>query len=203
MEDKSIHIYTMINDSNFAPHVSNNLLSLACCAGPVREYTFPGNYVLGISGSTMKHVETHVPIYLMRVGKRITFNAYFQNPKYWGRIDNMYKKANNGKYIQDRRYIEKTPYTDFHVFKKCQGVKDDAQKSEYVLLSEEYYYFGNAYIVEKKLCEKTKKFLKNIRFTYTVGGHYKKLSLKENIVKQYINFIERTYAIRDIGEPNQ
>ena len=60
------------------PHVKDEWISLACCACPTREYSKEGDFVLGVSGKTMNEVPEHIPIYLMKVEEKLTFDKYFK-----------------------------------------------------------------------------------------------------------------------------
>jgi len=190
-----LHMYTMVVDSGFAPHVKDDLLSLACCAGYTREHTNEKTYVMGVSGSSMKGVKKHLPIYFMEVTNKITFEEYFEDTSYEGRVDNIYKR--DGKKYE--RTIEKsTIYDDRYENEHIKG--NDPKKSEHVLLSDDFYYFGNK-CNTGGLDKKMKQLCENIGFSYTAGGHYKKVT-DEKIIKDLIKYFEKEFDKGNIGEPN-
>lgn len=195
-----LHVYTMTEDSGFAPHANDEWVSLACCAGPIREYTEIGNFVLGVAGKTMKDVPEHLPLYLMQVDEKMTFNKYFHDPRFVGRVDNIYVKK-GGEYDQDRRNVKDKRYNNFHKDKE----DDDTKKSEFVLLSRHFYYFGNYWKNDKenKLYKEMNKLCnKKNGFTYTIGGHYKKMTTDNRRVRKFLRYIIDNYTVGKNGEPN-
>lgn len=83
---------------------------------------------------------------------------------------------------------------------------DDAEKSEYVILSKNFYYFGDYWKNEndknKKLKEKINKICNIVGFTFTRGGHNKKISTADGEAKNLLNFIKNNYVVRKHGESN-
>jgi len=190
-----IHMYTIVSDSGFAPHVKDGLLSLACCAGPTREHTDVGTHVMGVSAASMKGVKKHLPIYFMKVTKRITFEDYFENGKYEGRVDNMYKKSEDGY----ERTTSKSTKIDNRYLKVHEN-GEDPDKSEYVLLSDDFYYFGDQ-CDEKELEKKMDWLCNEVEFSYTAGGNYKKVT-DDDIIREMVVFFEENYEKGKIGKPN-
>jgi len=192
---KKLHMYTIVVDSGFAPHLNNGVLSLACCAGPTREHTETGTYVMGVSAASMEGVKKHLPIYLMRVTEKITFEEYFENPKFEGRVDNIYKKeGENYMRTTEKSTIFDNRYEEEHKEGK------DPEKSEYVLLSDDFYYFGDM-CNENKLHQKMEKLCDKVDFSYTAGGNYKKVT-DEDVIDDLLNFFEDNYKKGKLGDPN-
>ena len=193
-------IYSMTDDTNFAPHVKGGWISLACCASPVRENAKIGDIILGVGTKELEEkvgVPNHTIIFLMKVTEEpMKFNEYFNNDKFIGRVDNFYKKK-DGRYTKDRRYVEDRRYIHFH------EDEDDTKKSEYVLVSNYFYYFGDYWKKDKNLSEKGEEFCEEIGFRYTPGGHYKKLPLDDTRVRKLIRFINANYKPGKIGGPNE
>jgi len=192
---ENLHIYTMTSDSGFAPHLKDGWISLACCAGPTREHTKIGNFVLGLSGKGMNNVPPHTLIYLMQVDEKLTFDEYYCDQRFVGRVDNIYEKK-EGKYTLNRRNVKDKRYINMH-----EG-GDDTEKSEFILLSRHFYYFGDYWKRDKKLHRKMEDFCGDIGYKYTVGGNYKKLSTGNENVKKLMKFVIETYKVGKIGRPN-
>ena len=94
--ENHLMVYSMTDDTNFAPHIKGGWISLACCAGPVRENAKIGDIILGVGTKELEEkvgVPNHTIIFLMKVTEEpMKFNEYFNNDKFIGRIDNFYKK---------------------------------------------------------------------------------------------------------------
>lgn len=194
-EDVYLHMYTMTADSGFAPYVTKDWISLACCAGPVRKDTKIGYFVLGVAGKTMKGVKQHTPIFLMKVDEKLTFDEYYKDLRFIGRADNIYRKKGE-EYIQDRRYVKDKRYIKEH-----EG-ENDARKSEYVLLSRNFYYFGDYWKKNEDIYKFTKAFCSKIGFRHTGGGQYKKLSINKKYVRDFLDYIKKNFDTGVIGNPN-
>jgi hypothetical protein len=259
-----IKMYTMTNDSGFAPHVNNEWISLACCAGPTREYSNVGDFVLGVSGATMDNVPKHVPIYLMQIDEKMTFDDYFHDERFIGRPDNIYVKK-TGIYVQERRNVRDGRYTDSHKdsFSLGQGFKDyfveglisdklievfnengcplsnkatitrkkekiwvirdcprifqikdasrrlivhkgydDSVKSEFVLVSRHFYYFGDRWRRDKRLNSVMERFCRDNGFKYTTGGNYKKILIDDNQTMEFLHNLIKSCDVGENGHPN-
>lgn len=197
----------MTEDSGFAPHIKDKWISLACCARFIRKDSNVGDFVLGVSGKTMANVPEHIPIYLMQVDEKLTFDEYFRDPRFVNRVDNIYYLKKDGKYIQDstRRHVKDKGYTTFH------ENKDDTKISKFVLLSRNsnFYYFGNYWKSDDKLRKMMNKFCEKVRYYYKpYGRHYKESRMYKEIrsnerdVKNLLRFIKK-YPCGKIGEPNR
>src|ERR1700751_4029583 len=82
----TIWTYTKAEHENFAPHISNNLISLATCMPFIRDHAQIGEWVMGMTTASMGAIRAS---YLMRV------DDVMLRDKYWtehpGRIDNIYR----------------------------------------------------------------------------------------------------------------
>lgn len=190
-----LRVYTMTDDTGFAPHVKDGWISLACCAGPTRKNAEKGDFVLGVAASSRGNAPQHAPIFLMQVDKKVTFDEYFNDPNFAGRVDNIYE-LDGGSYVQNRENVTDRRYDNFH--------KDgeDPQKSEFVLLSRHFYYFGDSWKEDNKLHELTKSFCSEVGFSYTAGGHSKNTSLKNGHAKKYLKHIIYNHRTGKQGKPN-
>lgn len=187
--------YTVTDDTGFAPHIKDGWISLACCSGPTRKGAEVGDFVLGVSGSTMDGVKKHVPIYLMKVEEKLSFDEYFHREEFRGRVDNFYEKVEGEGYKQNRKFVDDERYKNRHP----EG--EDPEKSEYVLLSQDFYYFGDRWKIDENLCEKMEDFCKSVGFTFVPGFTYKEIT-DEDEIRGLIEFFGSNYNKGKIGEPN-
>ncbi|MCD6477947.1 MAG: hypothetical protein J7K87_03005 [Candidatus Aenigmarchaeota archaeon] len=195
-----LRVYTMRCDTGFAPCVKDNWISIACCAPPVRQYATEDDYVLGISGRLMEKrkgvgIPYHTPIFLMKVTERLTFDEYFHDERFKGRVDNIYKKNEKGKYVQTRFHVKDERYIAVH-----EG-DDDWRESEYVLVSNDFYYFGNFWKKDSFLTMWGRELCKKIDFSYVAGGNAKHVSLDKDIAERIIT-IRKRYKKGKLGDPN-
>lgn len=202
MGRKWLRMYTMTVDSGFAPHVRNGLISLACCAGPTREHANVGDFVLGLSGKKMynkktyNYVPRHTLIYLMKVDEKLKFNEYFYDSRFSNRSDNIYRKRKrNDKYIQDRRHVKDKRYMSEH-----KG-KDDTRIYKNVLLSRNFYYFGDRWRSDDKLHKRMEKFCEKVKYVYKPHGQCEDISSDNGDVKKLLRFIKK-YPLGKNGKPN-
>lgn len=195
-EGTPVFLYTMVWDTGFAPHVSQGWMSLGCCAGPVREHAQLGTIVIGVSGKGMEGVcRWYVPIYMMSVDEKLTFDEYFRDRRFSGRADNIYKKK-DGKYVQDRSKVKDRRYIDEH------ADADDTKKSEHVLLSSDFIYFGDLWKRDRALRRRFKHLCERIAFTYTAGGNYREESAVKGMVRETLSFLVGKYPEGELGSPN-
>jgi hypothetical protein len=126
-----LYSYIVAKDSGFAPCVTKNLLTLACCKPKIRSAGRQGDWVMG---TTPKKRGPGKLVFLARIGEKVTFADYYRrfskaSPK---RVDVIYRPAGNGLYRQ-----VPNPY---HGSK--QTPKDTGTDS--VLLSSEFVYYGGS-----------------------------------------------------------
>lgn len=194
--DKSLRMYTMTIDSGFAPYVKDGWISLACCAPFTRRKANVGDFVLGVSGKTMKKVNQHTLIYLMKVDEKLTFNEYFYDSRFLNRSDNIYRKRKrDDKYIQDRRHVKDKRYMSEH-----KG-KDDTRISKKVILSGNFYYFGDRWRSDGKLHKRMEKFCEKVKYDYKPYGQCEDISSDNGDVKKLLRFIKK-YPLGKNGKPN-
>ena len=105
------------------------LLTLANCKPQIRDFALEGEWVAGV---TSKRMECGLA-YLMHVSERITRTEYWRRYKN-SRFDSIYRPKVNGEWKQ-----LKNPW---HFDKES---LDKDTKSDWVLLSKEFYVFANSY----------------------------------------------------------
>ena len=103
-----VYVYTMTNDSGFAPCVQNNWLTLSCCKGGLdggmrksaaMEF-ISGNtvYIIGLCGEQLKtrNEMLFYPVYMAKLDEVIPMTSYYMiNGRAINRIDDVYTTVNN------------------------------------------------------------------------------------------------------------
>ena len=73
-------MYVVDRDFGFAPNPFHGYCTLATCKPGIRKGAEVGDWVIGIGGSRLN--ATGRCIFAMRVGRKITFNEYWENLEY-------------------------------------------------------------------------------------------------------------------------
>lgn len=188
----NLYCYKMTDDSGFAPNPYHGILTLATCKPYMRENTKKGDWIAGFTSKRCGGIpETHERlIYLMKVSEKITYDEYWEqypqkrnNPNCnestcCGECcgDNIYHKDAKGNYIQEKNGHHNNIDTK---------IRD--LKSEYVLISSEFFYFG-----EENALEILSEFdIKPPKFQTPYG---KKYPFDEKI----IDYIESKYTYQTL-----
>lgn len=141
-----VYIYVLTRDYGFAPNPFYGICTLATCKPRIRKSAKIDDWVLGIGSKTTHQNRL---IYLMRVTKKITYNEYWENPEYSikkpfmkGSLKRMYGDniyyldPHNNSWVQsDSHHSYANGVTNYH------NLNRDT-KSNSVLISSEFYYFG-------------------------------------------------------------
>ncbi|MBM4240884.1 MAG: hypothetical protein FJ150_04390 [Euryarchaeota archaeon] len=167
--------YVVTSDTGFAPHPSGHYCTLACCKPIIRKTADVGDWVIG-TGSK-KNVGQNRLIYAMRVSERLTFDMYFRDKRFHIRNDSIYYKK-DGKYLQ-----KMNPFHD-------EENMDNDLKSENVLISDYFYYFG------KRAIKLPKEFR---TVTHSTQGH--KCNFDEKMVINFLQWLEDNYNMGSHGKP--
>jgi hypothetical protein len=118
-------------DTNFAPHIDkhNRYLTLATCKPHIRLRASKDDWVMGVSGKTMKNFHSGGIMYLMEVTRPpIDINSYWNDAELNGRDDNIC-------------HFEKGDWIQANHAPPDHDMKNDLS-GKYVLLSEHFYFFG-------------------------------------------------------------
>lgn len=139
--------YKITNDTGFAPNPFFGNLTLATCKPKMRDTKRPGDWVAGFTSKRLcgDGVGSERLIFLARVTGRLRYEEYFDHPDFQEKIpdlsrskcvfkagDNIYQPDGQGGY----RQLDNSNHTEKH--------KSHDLKSEWVLISEEFYYFGKS-----------------------------------------------------------
>lgn len=145
-----IFSYKMDHDFGLAPNPFWGVMTLAVCKGAIRRNSslHIGDWVIGSGSESIKHIDQL--IFAMKVEKRITFDEYWDDPKYeckrpvingsllqmYG--DNFYHTLKNGTIVQEPSAHSKEGFLENEYHKTR-----DAINGKFVLLSKTFYYFGD------------------------------------------------------------
>jgi hypothetical protein len=158
MKEIKVYSYVIKHDTGFAPNPFHGICTLACCKPRIRknigkifkeqeeEYDF---WVVGIS-SMNRGEDGHKLVFLMRITKEpINFEEYWNNKKYFKKKANSKNPVNR---VGDNIYMPKSSInkpnkashfeqvgTSYHT---CKNQQEKDIKGQYVLISEDFYYFG-------------------------------------------------------------
>jgi hypothetical protein len=188
--------YVVDRDYGFAPNPFYGKCTLACCKQQIIEYAYEGDWIFG-TGS--KKLDCHHRlIYAMQITNKITFNEYWKNPKYKNKKpimngslmqmygDNIYYRDQTGNWFQENSHHSLDDgKTNLH------NLNRDT-KSEFVLISENFYYFG------KKNIDIPAEIIPDI-CNYGVGRKYIKNKNSIDILFDILNKYPKGY----IGDPIQ
>lgn len=192
--------YKMEHDYGFAPNPFHGTLSLATCKSGIRKNKnlHIGDWVLGLGSKAMNNI--HCLIYAMKVEEKITFDQYWNDARF--RIK---KPVLDGSLVQI--YGDNVYHTDAEtgnvVQADCAHSKADGTANKghykrdidgkYVLLSKEFYYFGDnapEIPVEFDYIYKVARSLK-----------YKDLVSEDEKIQRFIDWIASKYEIGIHGDP--
>jgi hypothetical protein len=154
-----VYIYVVDRDFGFAPNPFHGFCSLATCKPGIRRAAGVGDWVIGVGGLRLK--ATGRCIFAMRTSDKITFNEYWSNPAYLDKKpvrngsskmvvgDNIYYFDQKGQHwLQaDSHHSNADGSVNPH------NLRTDT-KSDKVLLSHHFYYFGTeAPVIPKHLLD--------------------------------------------------
>lgn len=144
-----VYIYVVARDFGFAPNPFHGYCSLATCKPDIRSTAKIGDWVIGVGGGRLK--ATGKCIFAMLVTQKITFNEYWQGVEY-----NDKKPLRNGSkkmLLGDNIYYfnsntsawEQAPSHHSHADGSINiSNKNRDTQSAFVLLSNNFYYFGKS-----------------------------------------------------------
>ncbi|MCG7929931.1 MAG: hypothetical protein N0E44_07765 [Candidatus Thiodiazotropha lotti] len=145
----SVFIYVVDRDYGFAPNPFHGYCTLATCKSRIRNAANVGDWVVGVGGSRLK--ATGQCIYAMLVSGKVTYNEYWSSSVYQVKIpvrngsqvmmvgDNIYhQEEGSGEWMQVDSHHSKEDGSPNPL-----NIEKDT-RSEYVLLSNHFYYFGKA-----------------------------------------------------------
>mgnify|MGYP005847603867 CR=1 FL=1 len=139
--------YKLANDSGFAPNPFHGFLTLANCKPQIRRSKKIGDWIAGFTSKQLNNdaVGEEKLIYLMKVTNKIDYNEYWNNPKYSCKKPNTEFENNIG--IAGDNIYKPDGFNRFLQIENKNHGKDAITHDlggQYVLISEEFYYFGES-----------------------------------------------------------
>jgi len=206
MNDVKYYFYIVSKDYGFSPNPFYNFCTLACCKSGIRKTSKKNDWIIGLGSKSLK-CRAEI-IYAMKVTEILNFNSYFKDQRFqlkkpivYGSLktmhgDNIYhQKLNRGKWIQ----------SDSQHHHKCleirkTNIKMDT-KSEKVLISNHFFYFGDKYRILKQnksyssLLKQIQEKTKGLQSSYKYKG-------MENLGKKLSEFLNTNYEKNQLyGDP--
>ncbi|WP_145980855.1 hypothetical protein [Magnetospirillum sp. ME-1] len=124
-----VYRYVVKVDKGFSPNPYNKFCTLACCKPLIRKNARPGDWVIGFANSSRGNSRL---IYAMQVGEVLSFDEYYKNNRFKGRIDNIYCEE-NGVLVQKQN--------DYHREKDYD--RDVSGRNALIARDGFWWYFGN------------------------------------------------------------
>jgi hypothetical protein len=161
-----LYSYKMTHDSGFAPNPFHGILTLATCKPKIRLGKKVGDYIAGFTSSALcgEKIGEERLVYIMKVTEKITYNQYWEDPRFHvkklsndsdiNRVgDNIYKPIQNLSAFDIDNYTQvKNPYHE------TKALMEKDLSGQYVLLSNDFFYFGEGAIPVDKFKINIPKF---------------------------------------------
>ena len=191
--------YVVARDFGFAPNPFYGVCTLATCKPGIRKGADVGDWVIG-TGSKKRGRQDYL-VYAMRVTEVMTFNEYWNDPRFrqkrpnlrgslkQGYGDNIYFKNENGDWHQqDSHHSYEEGGQNYH------NIQRDT-KTNRILISTDYIYWGGMgpEIPEKFLNYKGEDIRKK-------GNGYKR-NFSPKLVEEFVKWLRSLDANDYIGEP--
>ena len=149
-EGMRLHSYRVARDFGFAPNPFHGYCTLATCKPKIRKVARIGDWVVG-TGTTPRSREDRI-VYAMRVTEILTFDEYWNDPRFIGKRPNLSSSLKNAYgdniYHRDtdtKEWIQKNSHhshpdgtpNDKNVFR-------DTSRTDRVLISNHFFYWGDS-----------------------------------------------------------
>ena len=154
-----VFVYTVKYDDGFAPNPFHGVCSLSTCKPDIRKAAKLGDIIIGKAAAP----NGHRLVFAMEVDEIVTYDKYWRDPRYQckkprinGSLmmacgDNIYHRAlADGIWIQAHSYHSKRDGTE-----EPEHIKHDTGRTQQVLLSREFKYFGSNGLDLPKLRDQT------------------------------------------------
>lgn len=189
--------YKIEHDFGLAPNPFGEYCTLAVCKPKIRanKNLRIGDWIIGTGSKKLKRL--HHLIYAMQVEEKITFNEYWNDPRFQykkpivnGSLVQMYgdnfyhQDPDTGEWIQeDSAHSLEGGVNQKHLEVDTGGV--------YVLISKTFYYLGDSSIVIPE------EYLE----VCSEGRSIKSTSIPEEVADEFIKWIQKNYVIGIHGDP--
>ncbi len=141
--------YAITRDFGFAPNPFHGFCTLATCKPKIRKSAKPGDWIMGIGGSTLPAVKRRC-LLLMKVEEKVSFQEYWEDERFslkkpvrnGSRVlmlgDNIYHNEGNGIWIQEDSHHSNPDGTP-----NSMNLRVDTGTTDQVLISRCFLYFGD------------------------------------------------------------
>ena len=199
MQKMKVFTYIITKDFGFAPNPFHGFCTLATCKATIRKGAKIGDWVLGLGSKALEN--RGYLIYAMKISDKLTFNEYWKEPKFQCKKpieggsqkiiygDNIYHQSKGKWYQANSNHSKKNGKP--HI----KNIKYDT-KSEVVLVSEDFYYFGNKKICLKEINKTFAYEVKKVRHKDYTGQSAEKLI---KLIKIFLN--KKKYKKGIHGDP--
>jgi hypothetical protein len=189
--------YKLSHDTGFAPNPFWGVLTLATCKPIIRKFKLVGDWIAGFTSKRLCNddVGEERLIFLMKVKHKLSIANYFNDKKYVKKIPDMTKVDT------DFRCGDNIYKPDNHISCGFQQLSNPYHNQndmlrdisgEFVLISDEFYYFGVDAI----------KIPKNIRPIVPKGQSSSGSRTDELCAQQFIDWIKSSYSVGRHGKPH-
>ncbi len=145
----NVYMYVVARDFGFAPNPFHGVCTLATCKPKIRKTAQVSDWIIGMGGAQLKAVGRC--IYAMQVTDTLTFDAYWDDPVYACKrpVRNGSRKTIMGDNIYHRPtgttvwVQEDSHHSQIDGSPDSSNIRNDTQANR-VLISRNFYYFGNA-----------------------------------------------------------
>lgn len=138
-----LYSYKMTDDAGFAPNPFFGVLTLATCKPFIRSSKKVGNWIAGFTSQKLcKDAVGHERlVYIMKISEILTFDSYFRESRFRCKkstADNPVSlRGDNIYFLSDQGYSQASL-----VFHRKEMEKLNDLKSDQVLVSDDFFYFG-------------------------------------------------------------
>lgn len=128
--------YVVASDTGLAPNVTGDICTLGVCKPVVRRIAEKGDLILGLS---IAKDERHKVIYAMQVSEKLSYEAYFKEPRFELKKP-IHDPAGDNFFQMEDNHLQ-IAFDNAAHFGKPGAIKRDLN-SPVVLIGERYWYFG-------------------------------------------------------------
>ena len=188
--------YKIEHDFGLAPNPFWGVMTLAVCKGKIRRHKKLqiGDWIIGTGSQKLKNLN-HI-IYAMRVDEKITFDAYWEDPRF--EIKRPQMKGSLAQIYGDNFYhmVDGTVVQEFSAHSNADGTPNTIHRNrdwagKYVLISNHFYYFGN---MQPEIPLQLRGVCCNSR-----DYHYRDIS--DKLKAAFLQWLEENFKLGINGEP--
>jgi hypothetical protein len=176
-----LYSYIITHDSGFSPNPFWGFCTLACCKPSIRRTARMGDWIVGLSPKK----DNYKIIYAMEITEKpITYRDYYSNKRFINKIPDMTKKEVIYKTGDNIYKPVGDDFIQLHSkHSNPDGTEDIDNKNHdlkgiYVLISDDFYYFGSGMI---ELPDKLK---------FLIVGRNHRNNYSTNEKNSFLNFIK-------------